>query len=130
MKLYEVYQILRDRLDGKTYNGKNYNSFVYLVYNNDNCVTVSVTFNGGCLNYTDSYNRLKEDFDKINCILTKIGDDFTEAGFNTNVGLITEEFCKSMDALLNQYGYTLGDTSYVRKFQLTSQVTITDNEQE
>lgn len=122
MNIREVYQILRDRFQGKTRG-----NVVYNVIFEDNNVILTATIHGDCRT-----NRLFSELFRENIgVLSEVADIFetiektySSNGFKTLLGVPTEENMLGLDDYMFGNGYTM----YFKNIVVTTQLTIFGDE--
>lgn len=122
MNIREVYQILRDRFQGKTRG-----NVVYNVIFEDNNVILTATIHG---DYRT--NRLFSELFRENIgVLSEVADIFetiektySNNGFKTLLGVPTEENMLGLDDYMFGNGYTM----YFKNIVVTTQLTIFGDE--
>lgn len=116
MNIREVYQILRDRFQGKS----RYLAIFDVKLNPDDSVTLTSTIIGSNHSFLVFFESHQELIAEITEMFRTIAESYFEKGFTVRLAVPTPELMKTFDDLLSVNNYH----SYFKSSTLTTQLTI------
>lgn len=116
MNIREVYQILRDRFQGKS----RYLAIFDVKLNQDDSVTLTSTIIGSNYSFLVFFKSHQELISEINEMFRTITESYFEKGFTVRLAVPTPELMQSFDDLLSVNNYR----SYFKSTTITTQLTI------